>query len=50
MSHSSYSEIDQLWKLKISEVLKNCIDSLGLDKKLYDTHSLRIGRTHDLFK
>ena len=31
-------------------VLKGCIRSIGLDKNLYDTHSLRIGCDHDLLK
>ena len=32
------------------KVLKASIENLNLDKPLYDTHSLRTGRIHDLFK
>ena len=31
-------------------VLKSAIKNVGLDEKLYDTHSLRIGQTVDLLK
>ena len=32
------------------KVLKDAVRKLNLNQDLYDTHSLRIGRTHDLFK
>ena len=32
------------------KLLKDCIDTLGLDSEVYDIHSLRIGRTSDLIK
>ena len=31
-------------------LLKDCIETLGLDRNVYDMHSLRIGRTSDLIK
>ena len=35
---------------QLRRLLKETIQSLGLDQNLYDTHSFRIGRATDLFK
>ena len=35
---------------QVRTILRNCLESLGLNPVLYNTHSFRIGRTVDLWK
>ena len=45
-----FQDYQSLQPAQFRKVLKRCIQQLGLNKDLYDTHSLRGGRASDLLK